>query len=292
MARPNQTHVCLIGVGLIGGSLGLALRKNKPEKYVISGVGRDPRKLRLAKQMGAIDHDDLSAHQAVSSADIVVLCVPVHKIVPQLKKIVKWLKSGAIVTDVGSVKRRIVDDAKRVLKSRTDVQIVGAHPIAGSEKTGVKNASATLFKNATCVITGALSPARQKDAVVRITKLWNDAGARCVMMSTTEHDRALALTSHLPHLLSFALFQSVSEAAQKNPVIRSLVAGSFRDMTRIAGADAELWAGILETNRVEIKKTVRDAALRLERFAQAPLSKLLPTLRQLQRAKQQWPTKQ
>jgi prephenate dehydrogenase len=123
-----------------------------------------------------------------------------------------------------------------------------------------------------------------------VKTLWTDAGARCVQLTAADHDRFLALTSHLPHLLAFALFQSVSEAARKNPIIKSLVAGSFRDMTRIAGADPELWAGVLDTNRAEIKKTIQDAAARLARFGGAPRSTLTPALRQLQRAKEKWPT--
>ena len=287
MRASTKTNVCIIGVGLIGGSLGMALRKNKRKKYLVTGFGRNAKKLQTARRMGAVDCFEMDAALAVQSADIVVLCVPVHRIVPQLAKISLWLKKGAIVTDVGSVKKNVVDGIRSALRERTDIHIVGAHPIAGSEKTGVENANAALFKNAVCALT---TDKTNKAALKSVKTLWNDVGARCLEMTAANHDRFLALTSHLPHLLAFILFESVADAARKNPVVASLVAGSFRDMTRIAGADPELWAGILETNRVEIQKTIRDAAARLLRFGRAPLSQLTSMLRRLQRAKEKWPT--
>jgi prephenate dehydrogenase len=286
MTDSPKTNVCIVGVGLIGGSLGLALKKNRPQKYSVMGLGRDEKKLRAARKMNAIDSFTTEAAQALPSADIVVLCVPVHRLIPQLEKISRWLKHGAVVTDVGSVKKNFVDNARRALKGRTDVHVVGAHPIAGSEKTGVANATATLFNHATCVLTSS-----QSHAFNLVKTLWTDAGARCVEMTAAEHDRYLALTSHLPHLLAFSLFQSVSDAAKKNPIVGQLVAGSFRDMTRIAGADPDLWAGVLENNRREIQTTIRDVSARLDRLGRAPLSQLLPTLRRLQRAKEKWPTR-
>jgi prephenate dehydrogenase len=283
MPLPKST-VCIVGVGLIGGALGLALRRSG--KYRVVGLGRDPKKLRLAVRMGAVDRFEIDPIKAVADADIVVICVPVHRIAAQLSKISPALKKGSIVSDVGSVKGSVLSQAKSALRKRPDVNFVGAHPIAGSEKTGVQNATADLFSGATCVIT---TNHTRRSSLQRVREIWTNAGASCVTMTASEHDHFLALTSHLPHLLAFALLQSVSAAAAKNPVLKSLVAGSFRDMTRIAGADPELWAGIVDTNRAQIQKAVRTASTHLTRLSRADLPQLLPALRRLQQEKKQWP---
>ncbi len=287
MTEAAKTNVCLVGVGLIGGSLGLALRAKGKKRYTVTGLGRHPRKLATAMRMGAIDRFETNAKAAVQSADIIVLCVPVHLIANQLAKLAPWIKRGAIVTDVGSVKKTVLRQARHALRGRRDVHFVGGHPIAGSEKTGVKNAVATLFQKAVCVITsdGAPRTARQT-----IRTLWETTGARCLELSAAKHDHWLALTSHLPHLLAFSLFQCVSDAATTHPVLKSLVGGSFRDMTRIAGSDPDLWGGILETNRREIQKAVRLASQHLLLLGRSPLPKLIPALRRLQRAKAKWST--
>jgi prephenate dehydrogenase len=280
--------VCVLGVGLIGGSLGLALRKHGRKKYSVTGLGRNARKLRAAQRLGAVDRFETDLRRGVQDADIVVLCVPVHRIAPQLSKVARFLKPGAIVTDVGSVKKNVIAAAHKALRARPDVSFVGAHPIAGSERTGVENASATLFQNATCALT---TDGARSAALKTVRALWTDIGARCLTMTAARHDHWLALTSHLPHLFAFALFQCVSDAAKKNQAVKALRGGSFRDMTRIAGADPELWAGVVETNRREIQHGVRAACQQLSRMGRAPLAKLVPLLGRLQRAKQSWPTR-
>ena len=253
-----RKNVCIVGVGLIGGSLGMALRKNKPKKYVVTGFGRNAKKLQIAQRMGAVDRFETDAARAVQSADIVVLCVPVHRIVPQLVKISRWIKKGAIVTDVGSVKKSVVAGMRHALRRRPDINVVGAHPIAGSEKIGVENADAALFKNATCVITTDerhrtykshetyASYETERKRATTMDRRW-----RTLCRNDRRQPRPFSRAHQPP--AAFAGVHVISNRFPtkpgKNPIVESLVAGSFRDMTRIAGADAELWAGILETNR-------------------------------------------
>lgn len=234
----------------------MALRRQKQSgkrKYLVTGWGRSISNLHLAKKLGAVDKFSLKPAQAVFQADVVVICVPVPKIIPVLRTILPHLKSGAVVTDVGSVKKNIVEDARRALSNCKNVSFVGAHPIAGSEKTGVRFAQADLFRKSTCVITKDNVPFHSLKVV---KEMWQAVGASCILLEASVHDHWLAMTSHLPHLLAFSLFSLVRNASKKDPIVSRLAGGSFRDMTRIAGADPDLWAGIIETNRVEIKKAV------------------------------------
>ncbi len=281
-------NVCIVGVGLIGGSLGMALRrarKSGKRAYTVTGFGLNKSRLALGKKRGAIDNAETDLKKALSQADVVVLSIPVDGMAPFLRKNAALFKRGAVITDVGSVKNTVVSAAKKILSIRRDISFVGGHPIAGSEKTGVENARPDLFKGAVCVLTKdhasfhALEVARE---------IWTTAGARCLLMTAAEHDRWLALTSHLPHLLAFALFAQVKNAALAAPILKTLVGGSFRDMTRIAGADASLWTGILETNRQEIRKALPLFQKELQFFVNAPLKKVRGHLEQIKRAKTSW----
>ena len=249
-APSNARRVAILGVGLIGGSLGQALRRrHRGRSYRVIGVGRHLDRLKKARSLGAIDELTTDLKAGVRDADIIVLCVPVQTIVPLAARIAPFAKPGAVITDVGSVKQTIVRGMKKALGRRKDVSFVGAHPMAGLEVTGVANAKADLFRGATCVLTPGSAPAT---ALVR--RMWTDAGADCISLSPKLHDEWIAVTSHLPHLLAFALFAQVWDASRADPRVRSLVAGSFRDMTRVAGSDPDLWTGILDMNRSALKK--------------------------------------
>ncbi len=255
-----MVHVSIIGVGLIGGSLGMALRRVRAQgrrPYHVTGVGRSDAKLKLAKRLGAIDRISTRYEEAVPASDIVVVCSPVQFIVPIVRKIAPLARPGTVFTDVGSVKSSIVNGAAVALRKRKNVAFVGGHPLAGSEKVGVRNASSDLFQNSVCVLTGGGVTGPSSRAVRLVQRMWADAGARCLHRSPREHDEILAYTSHLPHLLAFALFSSVSSLAKKKPVVRHLIAGSFRDMTRIAAADPEMWRGIAELNLRFLKEASR-----------------------------------
>jgi prephenate dehydrogenase len=235
-----KSTVAIIGIGLIGGSLGQALRKSK--RYRVLGIARRPATLLEAKRVGAIDAGTTNLAD-VYPADIVVLCTPVDAIIPLIEKIRPYLKPHVIVTDVGSVKERFY------LKIR-GVRYVGGHPLAGSHRTGVLAARPDLFKGATCVLVPQ-APAASKTIKI----MWETAGARVLFLSAKEHDAVVALTSHLPHLLAHALVHSAAKRPNQR-VIKTLMAGSFRDMTRVASSDPEQWVQIFQANLKNLRQAV------------------------------------
>jgi prephenate dehydrogenase len=233
--------VAIVGIGLIGGSLGQALRKTK--RYRVLGIARRVQTIHEAKRAGAIDAGSLDLTE-VYQADIVVLCTPVNTIIPLIEKMKPYLKAHAIVTDVGSVKG-LFDRKIR------GVRFVGAHPLAGSHKTGVSAARPDLFKKAVCV----LIPQAPAAALV-IRKMWEATGARVIVMTAEAHDAAVALTSHLPHLLAHALVQAMAKRPNQR-ILKSLMAGSFRDATRVASSDPEQWVQIFQANLKNLRQAVK-----------------------------------
>ena len=262
----------------MGGSLGLALRASQKKgfkKFHLLGLGRRKALLLKAKKMGAVHEFTTDMAKGLSQVDVVVICLPVHKIVPFIQTYKRFFKSGAIISDVGSVKGNIVQGMSKILKIRPDLHFVGGHPIAGSEKTGVANAKANLYQKAICVLTQDQASFK---ALNTLRAVWKATGARCLLMKAAEHDQWLALTSHLPHLLAFALFQRVQKSSESSPILKELVGGSFKDMTRIAGADPEIWTGIIDSNRSEIKKSIHSFLKDLRFYStakRAPLTKML-----------------
>ena len=231
-------------------------------------------------RLGAIDAGSVHAREALRPRrSIVVLCVPVQDILPIARKLVPHLRPGTLLTDVGSVKAPIVEGMKEILSRRRGVRFVGGHPMAGSEKKGVRHASASLFRGATCVLTstGAGASALQR--------LWRDAGARCLGLSAERHDHWIAVTSHLPHLLAFSLMSQFSDAARRDPKIKSLAAGSFRDMTRVAAADPKLWSGVLTLNRAAVASAFRDFSRRASEFGVQDISTLRKSISRVAAAK-------
>jgi prephenate dehydrogenase len=233
--------VAVIGVGLIGGSLGLALRRSK--RYRVLGIARRPSTLQEARRLGAIDAGSTNLTD-VYQADLVVLATPVDSIVPIMHQIRPFLKPSAIVTDVGSVKG-VLDHVIR------GVRFVGAHPLAGSHKTGVRSARSDLFHGATCVLVP-----QDRSALGPVRRMWETAGARTLELSARAHDEAVALTSHLPHLLAHALVQSAMKRPHQK-VIKALMAGSFRDTTRVASSDPEQWVQIFQANLKNVRRAAR-----------------------------------
>jgi prephenate dehydrogenase len=261
--------VAIIGVGLIGGSLGQALRRSG--KYRVVGIGRHAPKLRDAKRRGAVDQFSVRLSD-VSSADIVVLAGPVDTIVPVYQRVLPFLKPGTLVTDVSSVKGAILRAIARIPRPDS-IEFVGGHPLAGSHRTGVKAAHSRLFKRSTVV----LVPGSPK-AITRLKSLWRAAGANVQIMSAPEHDRAVALISHLPHTLAHALVHSLAGRKDRRKIL-PLLAGSFRDMTRVAAADPEQWAQILRANAQPLREALRAFRRELDRIEHAlPKSSLKPHL--------------
>jgi prephenate dehydrogenase len=246
------SKLVIIGVGLIGGSFALALRKANRVAHIV-GVGRSRENLQRALLAGAIDEIAGDLSSALTHADLVFLAIPVGQTGVIMAQISPYLEPGTIVTDAGSTKQDVVAAARSHLARHLE-NFVPGHPIAGAELSGVGGADADLFRNKNVVLT----PLEKTSggAIKRVTELWQACGARVSQMSAAEHDKTLAAVSHLPHILAFLLMNHVSSNAQYNPddMLRSndslRFAGSgFRDFTRIAGSSPEMWRDICLANR-------------------------------------------
>lgn len=239
--------VALIGVGLLGGSIGLALRQGRLAHSVV-GYVRRPEAIVECQKIGVVDSATTDLQDAVQGADLVILCTPLGQMRDLTAKILPHLNSGAIITDVGSVKHS-VHDALEPLCQNAGITFVGSHPMAGSEKMGVTAARVDLFQNALCVITALeTTPA---PAVQRIEKFWSSLGARILHLSPTVHDTFTARSSHLPHLVAAQLVNLILDPA--HPLDQAaLCANGFKDATRIASSSPEMWRDISLTNHVEL----------------------------------------
>ena len=273
----TMERVALIGTGLIGGSLGLALRAKHPEAEVVgfdaSGAERD-----LALARGAVTRCAGSAPEAASGADLVVVAVPTAAVADVLREIAPALSPEAVVTDVASVKGPAMWAAAEILPA--GVRFVGGHPMAGAERVGMAHADALLFENAVYVLTPGASgdgETPSRDAIAP-EALWlvEAVGARAVVMSAERHDAVVAAVSHLPQLLAVAL---VAHAAEAGDDALALAAGGFRDMTRIASSPFGMWGGILGANRDAILDALDGFARGLGTLREAVASGDTPELR-------------
>jgi prephenate dehydrogenase len=237
----------LIGCGLMGGSFALALKRAGLVKRVV-GYSKSPSTTERARQMGVIDVEAPSALLAVSGADIVLLAVPVSATEASFKAIRHLITPNTLVMDVGSTKRDVIDAARRVL--REDVGcFVPAHPITGKELSGVENSDGNLYAGKQVILTPI-----ERTYTAQLNKaisLWTALGCNVVQMSPQAHDAAYAAVSHLPHLIAFTLMNSISGQAQGAEYL-SLAGPGFRDFSRIAASDSEMWRDILIANREEL----------------------------------------
>ncbi|MEW5894378.1 MAG: prephenate dehydrogenase/arogenate dehydrogenase family protein [Candidatus Omnitrophota bacterium] len=237
--------VAIIGVGLIGGSLGKALKKHKMVKE-ICGVSRRKEALIEGVKDQAIDYGTQDIQKAVVNADLVVLATPVNVLASMFESIAPFVRRGCIVTDVGSTKVSIVNTAHEALQ--TPSMFVGSHPLAGSEKRGVEYASAELFEGSTCIMTPVAETHRA--AVDRVRRMWTGIGAQVKIMSPGEHDEILAYISHLPHIIAYNLISSIPE----NHL--ALAAQGLKDTTRVASSSPEVWSEICLANSRNIIKVL------------------------------------
>ncbi len=240
-------HVAIVGVGLIGGSLGMILKRRGMADQVV-GIGRRVENLKTAVALGAIDRYVADAKEGVAVADLVVLATPVDTYERHLKDWARCLAEGTIVTDVGSVKGALVAQAEGLMPER--VCFVGGHPIAGKEKTGVAAGSVDLFTGARCILT----PTAQTDAraLATVRQVWETAGSVVLSMDPFLHDRVLGAVSHLPHAAAFALINALTEVKEGQTPELDLLAyagGGLRDTTRIAASSPEMWRDIFLWNR-------------------------------------------
>jgi prephenate dehydrogenase len=251
-------RLSILGVGLLGGSIGLAVKQTL-NGCAVAGYGHRPASLRAARQMGAIDesYDDPAA--AVRGADLVILCTPVGAFPDMLHRIGPALPPGAVVTDGGSTKATVVAAARHRLPHTA--HFVGSHPMAGSEKRGVEFARADLMRGAACIVTPdeATDPA----ALEKVESFWRLLGMRTTRTSPGEHDRRLADVSHLPHAVAAALVAMQDEASFE------LAGKGFADTTRIAAGDGGLWRDILLDNRGNVLDGIERFQAQLNRLASA-----------------------
>jgi prephenate dehydrogenase len=257
----------IVGVGLVGGSIGLAARRRGVVRRVL-GVGRQPAVLEVAASLGAIDEPAPDLAAAVRQTDLAVFCTPVRLIAEQVLEAATCCRPGTVLTDAGSTKAQIVAAVAGRLPA--GVHFVGGHPLAGSEKRGPEHATAELFQGRAVVLTP--TPETDVRAVDLVSGFWEALGARARLMSPAEHDRALALTSHLPHLAASAVAGVVPRE------LLDLAATGFRDTTRIAAGDASLWPDIFRQNRAAVLDAVDRLLERLRLYRAALADDDLATL--------------
>jgi prephenate dehydrogenase len=237
--------VAIVGVGLIGGSIGLTLRSRGLASDVV-GVGWRPAALDEAVAVGAIERGTTEFDDGVRGADVIVVCTPVDRIAEDVKRVAEIAQGDVLVTDAGSAKRQIVESVER--HAPAAAIFVGAHPLAGSERRGVAFAQPDLLLGRVCVLTP--TPRTRGELTERARRFWESLGCHVLEMAPAEHDEILAHTSHLPHALAAALAASVPAEWL------GLAAGAFRDITRVAAAGSELWTPIFRDNRGPLLKAL------------------------------------
>jgi prephenate dehydrogenase len=245
-------RLAVIGVGLIGGSLARDLRANGKVEEVV-GYGRSLGNLQLAVDLGVIDRAAVNARDAATGADMVLIAVPVGNIAQVLADIAPVVTDATVVTDVGSVKQSVIDVARSALGERV-VRFVPGHPVAGTENSGVGASLDGLFSGRRVILT----PTRETspDALTRVQEMWRVAGADVINMDADEHDRILAASSHLPHMVAFALMDMLVRMDRHREIF-DYSAGGLRDTTRVAGSDAVMWRDIALNNRAALCEVLK-----------------------------------
>jgi len=248
-------NVAIVGVGLIGGSIGLALRERGLAENVI-GIGRRQVSLRIARRIGAITHTTIDLAKGVAKADLVIVCTPVGRIVDHVREAAQHCPAGTLITDAGSTKQTIVAALDEGLPR--DCRFLGSHPIAGNEKIGPSYAKADLFEGRVAVLTPTVNT-RAEDFDL-LEEFWQSLGSVVLRMSSEDHDKALALTSHLPHVASAAMAMGLSEKYFR------LAGTGFLDSTRVASGDPALWQQILMLNRDNVLSALEQYGTNLAAF--------------------------
>jgi prephenate dehydrogenase len=248
MSAPFE-RVAIVGVGLIGGSLGLAIKRSYPNVEVI-GVDRAERTLEIAQARGAIDTGSMELSRGVGGADLIFVATPVRTIAELLPTLGTLIRPDALVTDVGSTKARICQIAEEFLPSR----FIGGHPMTGSERPGIEAADPLLFENALYMLSPSVSA--RSEHLERLSKFLEGLGARVLFLDPEQHDQIVAYVSHLPQLLAVTLADLVAQHNQRDALYAALAAGGFRDMTRIAASPYEIWYDIIRENARNVEQAL------------------------------------
>jgi prephenate dehydrogenase len=253
--------ITIVGVGLLGGSIGLAVRRDQLAREV-AGFVRRAASLKDCETAGAVDYATTDLLAAVSNSDLIILCTPLAQMRALAEQILPALKRGAIVTDVGSVKAEVVREMESLI-ANAGGHFVGGHPMAGGEKMGVLAARADLFDNAVCIVT----PTKKSNAaaVHKVEQFWKSLGARILKMDALQHDLLVSRSSHLPHVVAATLARVVLNPALPQTQA-ALCATGFRDTTRIASGSPEMWRDIAMTNRKHLSRAVDSFMAELKVF--------------------------
>lgn len=255
-------RVAIVGVGFMGASLGLAIKKKKLAREII-GIGLHETSLREAIDLGAIDESTMDLKKGIQGADLIVLATPVQAIVEAIEAIAVEFKRSVIITDLGSTKSAIVERAEKLLHH--SVLFVGSHPLVGSEKKGPTYANASLYEGGTCVMTPTDKTNRL--AKEKIKQFWTQLGLNVKLMSPAEHDESLAFISHLPHFSSFALMKILPEN------VNDIITQGLKDSTRIAASDALMWKDIALSNHKYVLKALDEYVKALSTIRKAIVTK-------------------
>lgn len=249
-----KLNLAIIGVGLIGGSLGLALKDKLKDDIYVTGLSRTEESMANAINCGAVDFASADVEQVVKDADVVYLSTPVLQIIPMVKKILPFLKSGAIITDAGSTKEVVGTAIKELLPA--DIYYVSGHPMTGKEKSGVQAADKDLFKHKSYVIID--DDTVPVEIRKKITDLLELTGANLTTLDFAKHDRCASIISHVPHVAAAALVTLLNRSAGDMDSCLKLAGGGFKDTTRIASSNSDMWADICMTNSAAIAGHLRD----------------------------------
>lgn len=261
---PLLDQITIVGMGLIGGSLGMAAKKKKIARRVV-GVVRDKKQKAAILKAKAADEVVTEYVDAIPGAGLVILAVPVSAMEPCAKDVSLHISDQAVVTDACSVKGPVVESLDRIFARKG--KFIGSHPMAGSEKSGIAAARSDLFEKALCILTP--TPGSDPAALKLVQKFWSEAGSKTCLSTAQDHDRIIAAVSHLPHVMAAALMHATLKAGEgfEDPI--KFIGPSFRDMTRVAGSSPELWADILLFNRSAVLRACTAYVEQLEALKEA-----------------------
>ena len=242
--KNNFDTVCIIGLGLIGGSIGLSMKKNNFESKII-GYAKTEKTLIKAVERGLVDNAEKSLVKAVDGADLIILATPLSTFRPIIEEIAPFLKKGSIVTDTGSAKFTVLEELKDLIPN--EVEFIPGHPIAGTEESGHESGFPELFENRWCILTPTEN--NSKESIESIKYFWELLGSKVEIMDALHHDKVLAITSHIPHLIAYNIVGTANDLANvTDSEVVKYSAGGFRDFTRIAASDPKMWSDIFTYN--------------------------------------------
>jgi prephenate dehydrogenase len=259
----SYNKVTIIGMGLIGGALGMDLKKKRLAKEVCAW-GRNEAHLKQALNKGACDTITDDIIKAIENAEIVIFATPPKVIINQLHDIKTHLKEGMLLMDVGSIKGSITEASEELRIFKTGAEFVGCHPMAGSEKTGVLNAQSGIFKDAPCIITPESN--NTVDGVESAKIFWENLGSKVVIMDPYEHDMYVGFISHLPHVISSTIMNTSADKLKHIDMIAQICGPSFTEITRVAGSSEQMWSQIYLENRKQVLLAIDTFIENLEKF--------------------------